>query len=235
MLHVNSFHGFLGKNPPDISKHHGDGVFEHEDGYIHHSGTKSTKFKSLDAAHEFAEARRSKYKKDLINANSEMKKHYNISDSDAKAIGQYANHLGPINHKLIKGEALNDRESGFVNSLDSAIRNHKAHDDLILYSGTNKDHAERLRSQEVVHHPSFISTSISPSAARSFATQKGGDIVKIHVPKGHPGVYIHGVTNYEGEREFVLPKGLNLRIHPDKEETLIHDDKAYRVHHATIE
>jgi hypothetical protein len=243
-VEVKDYYGYMGKESDIPGNHLGSGVFERDDGkFVHHNGNKGVSFKDKDAAYDFAEIRRNKFKKDLESAHNEMKANTkNMSDADLAITKNYTDHLNHfsrnglgLNEHLHNNLPLDDKQKEFVKSFDSVLNNHSAPDDMVVYTGTNSNHANIIRGNGVVNHPGYLSTSLSHNSARSFANQKGGDIVKIHIPKGHPGLYVSHLSNYEGEREFVLPRNTKLKIHKDKEQVLLHDSGKYTVHHATIE
>lgn len=235
------FHGYAKDIP---GEHHGHGVFETPEGkFVFHDGKKSVGFRTKENADEFAEAKRNKFKKTLIAAHNEMVSNApKLSDDEVDTVKNYTNKLNhyynngvSLNEHLHHGIELNEKQSEFVSALDNIMDKTKLHDDLTVYTGTNKRHSDLIRKYDVVNHPGFVSTSLSLNSARSFAQDNGGDIVKIHVPKEHRGLYVSHISDYDGEREFVLPRNTKLKIHRDKEQVLVHDSGNYRVHHATIE
>lgn len=236
-IHVDNYHNFIGSPNSNPGESLGNGLFSHGDTFSFNNGQKKVTFKNLDAATEYSEGKRNQFKKSLIDAHTKIASSQDLSSSDSETIKRYTDHLGSLNHNLIRGKELSQTETKTRDNLDSVLAKHTAPDDLVVYSGTNGIHAKTLRSSEVLNHPSFLSTSLSANAARAFASQNGGDIVKIHIPKGHPMVYPNDPkkTTYEGEREVILPRNTKLRIHKDKEQVLIHDSGTYTVHHATIE
>lgn len=61
-------------------------------------------------------------------------------------------------------------------------------------------------------------------------------VLRIKVPKGHPGAYVERITDHNGEYEHILPRGLNLK-HTGTD--VIHEGSStYRthtlIHHFTI-
>lgn len=238
------YYGFLGKES-DIPGHHiGHGVFETDDGkFVHHNGIKAVSFKDQDSAEDFAAARRNKFKKELTAAHDVMSKNTKpLSSEELSTAKQYTDHLNQykrkgvtLNEHLHHGIELDESQKEFVGKMDGLLGSHRLHDDAVVYTGTSKKHAELLRKHSEVNHPGYLSTSLSQNSARAFAQDKGGDILKIHLPKGHPGLYVSHLSNYEGEREFVLPRNTKIKIHRDKEQVLIHDGGTFRVHHATVE
>lgn len=153
------------------------------------------------------------------------------SSKDTKTINSYVKDSS-INHRILAGDQNVPTEA-----LDRVIGLHHAPDDMVVWSGTSAPHASVLRNSDVVHHPAFTSTSISPRAAESFANKEKhlvhGDIMKIHVPKGHPALYVRG-GEHEGEREIILPRNTTLNIDRSKEQRMVTPRGEYRVHHCTI-
>jgi hypothetical protein len=166
------------------------------------------------------------------NLHDHLIKHY------SKYVGEHEEHLkkytddsSGVNTKLWKTHAkkkLSDDEkytadrhsSPKVEWLDSAMHQHKTPDNLTVYSGTNIDPRKAKNKEGIVHHPAYMSTSIMPHIAREFGDlHKGPDgvhekhMMMIHVPKGSHGAYVgnpkHSYT--PEEREFILPRGTNLR------------------------
>lgn len=140
-----------------------------------------------------------------------------------------------LNHSLLSGE----RPSEQAFKLDHALNHTATPDDMVVYSGISSTHAQKVIANDVVHHPSFLSTSLDLNTAASFSmAQCSNHVLKIHVPAGHRGAYIgelHDRTKHE--REFLLPRGLKLRFHRDKETILKrgHGNPDFHIHHATIE
>lgn len=238
------YFGFMGKESDIPGTHLGHGVFETPEGkYVHHNGNRSVSFRDQDSAEEFAGTKRNRFKRELKDAHDVMAKNTSkLSDEDLSTTKQYTDHLNhyrrdgvTLNEHLHHNINLDDKQKEFVGKLDSVLGKQALHDDAVVYTGTSKNHADLLRRHDQVNHPGYLSTSISQNSARAFAQDKGGDIVKIHIPKGHPGLYVSHVSDYEGEREFVLPRNTKLKIHRDKEQVLIHDSGTCKVHHATIE
>jgi hypothetical protein len=68
----------------------------------------------------------------------------------------------------------------------------------------------------IVNHPAYLSTSldknIAKGFARSHAVSSDNHILKIDVPKGHEGAYVAHIGGMSKEKEFILPRGLNMRI-----------------------
>ncbi len=106
-----------------------------------------------------------------------------------------------------------------TSSMDKVLSRHKTPHDLTLWSSTVHDPRVKKNSEGVMHHPAYISTSIYKPVAinRDINSKEDAEgnfhhhILKIHVPEGHKGVYVDHASNYRGEFEFILPRGLNLK------------------------
>lgn len=231
----------IGKDPLQVQpwSYIGDGVHEHkasmydDDGIYQH--VDGTKFKNMESALMYGRAKKQRYLKNLNNLHNELSGKFDYSERQGDALGNYVASSKSLNLNLLHGKELNMSHHATMKHLEDVFSENKAHKDLIVYSGTNNDHANKLRIHDIVEHPSYLSTSIDPSKAAAFARDKGGDMIKIHVPAGHPAAYVGHISEHPGERELILPKGLKLKIHEDKR--LYHNGSngSILVHHATLE
>jgi hypothetical protein len=111
-----------------------------------------------------------------------------------------------------------------IKDLDNTMNLHKTPHDLTLFSGTRHDPRELKNEHDIVHHPAYLSTSLSDHIAKDFSNKNGphdfeknirhNHMLKIHVPKGHPSIYagsLPGSRLAEKEREVILPRGTNLK------------------------
>ncbi len=207
------------------------------DGFLHYKNDGSTvRLKSLESAELFVDSLRRSHDKQVHKVNKDLENHYHEASTHpvySKHVDRYTSE-GDINSKLLNDEELDESDKHHVKTLDEALTHTKTPDDIVLYSGTNAPHAKELQRKDVVHHPSYISTSLTINKAVDFASSKNGDLVEIHVPKDHDGMYIDHMSDFS-EREFLLPRGMNLRIHKDKQKVLVTPSKTFTVHYATIE
>jgi hypothetical protein len=127
-----------------------------------------------------------------------------------------------------------------LSHLDSAMEAHKTPHDMTVYSGTAQDPRNPMDPNKTVHHPAYLSTSTSKDVAHSFAhsnAEKGEGyssmhLLHIHVPKETKGAYVDHVSNSPGEKEFILPRGTNLKWHETETEPYTDDDgEDYEIHH----
>jgi hypothetical protein len=94
-----------------------------------------------------------------------------------------------------------------------------------------------------------MSTSLSRSVAHRFI--KSNEIenddslefhhhmLHIHVPKGHPGAFVDGISENQKEKEFILPRGTNLKhkfthTYLKKAKSLGDREAYYHIHHMDI-
>jgi hypothetical protein len=175
-----------------------------------------------------------------------LKKHYYYTEKNHKeAIRDYQRSFisKNINHALWekhKNPNLKYTYNETTKKLDSAIHEFKTPHKLAVYSGTVHDPRELKNSEGIVHHPAYLSTSIKKDVAEGFSDdhkneEKGeAHILKIHVPKGHPGVYVPATEsglNYE--REFILPRGTNLKHIKTTKEDIGNNSKRF-THHMKV-
>jgi len=105
----------------------------------------------------------------------------------------------------------------FSKHMDSALTRYSTPHKITVYSGTRFDPRENMNKKGIVHHPAYLSTSLSKNKATefgSFGYQNGYNkyhVMRISVPKGHAGAYVDHYSNSPNEREFILPRGLNLK------------------------
>jgi hypothetical protein len=191
-------------------------------------------------------------KKEKLHKN--LTNHYkteNFNRNETEAIENYTDNSQPINryhwnkHKGIERHKDSENKNKEITEhLDSALDKHKTPEDMTVYSGTIHDPRKLKNSKGIVHHPAFISSTIKKHVADKFATgnqQLDDDgytnhrhILSINVPKGHSGVYVDHMSSNKDEKEFILPRGTNLKhLHTDSEEKN-EFDVVRHIHHMEI-
>ena len=182
-----------------------------------------------------------------------LKEHYNKPSIDIPHINTMYDYMGTesryINshlwdeHRIKNGQYPekryispygNNRINENISSLDHTLSSYKTPHALTVYSGTPHDPRELKDKNDIVHHPAYLSTSLSKYNAENFAnyrysnyTYKGlskpsdkgiiksihhHHVLKIHVPEGHAGYYASTLSNsFRPEKEFILPRGTNLK------------------------
>jgi len=210
----------------------------HPGKFFHFSGTSTPKqFDTLnDAAnHDFELGNRQR--DGVIALNDELVGHYRqhtaLNMPEAKAIAKYTFTSG-INQHLL-ANTVDSEHAETVSHLDTAISRGKTPADLVVYSGTSSRHSNLLRHNDKVYHPAFLSSSLSLRLATGFAQSRGGDVVALHIPKNHAGLYVPEYSSIPAEREFILPRKLTLNIDHSKRQVIARgqSDRVY-LHHATI-
>ncbi len=108
-----------------------------------------------------------------------------------------------------------------VPTLDKLIHSHKLPDNMTVYSGLHFHPNEHRGKIAVV--PSFMSTSVSPHVAKDFGKDWRmyanydnehlvKNILRLHLPKGHPGLYTDNGSLFPGQGEIILPRGMRYQI-----------------------
>lgn len=134
-----------------------------------------------------------------------------------------------------KEYGVKPEDVGYVDhkALDSIVRQTKSPHDLTLYTGIRRHPQKRANGDGLLHLPAYTSTSLNAAPAISFATKsprhisedpqdrRNKHVLKISYPKGSHGVYIGKQTDIPGEREFLMPRGVTLRISDNPR--IIHD------------
>jgi len=125
--------------------------------------------------------------------------------------------------------------------LDNAIKRQTIPENMTLWSSTIHDPRVLKNSENIVHHPAYLSTSIHKYVAvnRDINSQEDAKgnvhhhILRIHVPKGTHGAYLANVSEYGKEHEVLLPRGQNLRYL--KTSTILnHGKKQTHIHHMEL-
>jgi len=167
-------------------------------------------------------------KKDVKHTNDQLSNHYkdfneyqlhnviNYTGGFSKAIN---NHLWEKHQGYDPGEGANESYGEMSKQIDSALKNYGAPKKLTVYAGIKYDPRTKMDSNRIVHHPAYLSTSLTKNIAKGFGWNKSESdnkqetyhVLKIKVPKGHPGAYVEHFTKNPGEHEFILPRGMKLR------------------------
>ncbi len=172
-------------------------------------------------------------------------------EDDARIL-HYTDESQDLNHYLHKKEQLKQKGEeyhsqhyeDYSKGLQKALMKHKTPHELTVYSGLRYSpedlfdkYGKRKGSHVVVNHPAFLSTSISKHIANKFSKHdpysdyisrktagqdRSHHMLKIHIPKGHPGAYIAHRSFVPNEKEFLLPHHTKLSI----ERTPEHDSEA---------
>jgi hypothetical protein len=165
-----------------------------------------------------------------VSLHDSLKSHYsNFDNTDKEHIKTYTNSSWRINGTLLRGKTGVEHpdHDDKVKGIDHLLSKHAAPHDMHVYTGVDDNHPlhdiESKHKEHNLIHPGYTSTSISKSRAEGFAKSTNTDkhVLKIHVPAGHPGAYIDHLSANKGEKEFLLPRGTKLKVHPNPE---VHHD-----------
>ena len=170
----------------------------------------------------------------------ELEKHYRFSHKkDLDAIRDYTYTSYPVNSHLHRKTTWKlrplEKDHELVKPMDEALNRHKTPKELTVYSGVRRspEHAIKHAGDEkhgvLTKTSNYTSASLDPNTAAQFTdhdtkskyNEKFGNFVghmlKIHVPKGHPGAYVDHHSSHKGEKEFILPHNTRMHIHPNPE------------------
>lgn len=128
-----------------------------------------------------------------------------------------------------------------LKKLDEEIAEHKLPHKLHVYSGVGFD-PQKLSSAHPeghIHLPAYTSSSINKDIAREFASgaafgkNEGRHILHMELPKGHTGKYLGENSENYHESEFMLPRGMTIKVHPNPKK-IKRLGREYHVHKATV-
>jgi len=151
----------------------------------------------------------------------------------ADPVRDYTDQSSDINdalHKHYRGKKEINRNKGWIGGhiekLDTILAKFKLSKPATVYSGIpesieqayEKYQADRSKPIRL-HLPAYTSTSTSLSVAKGYAkvsgsTYSGEHILMIELPIGTPAVSVKSVSNYKEENEVLLPRGMNIEVHP---------------------
>lgn len=176
-----------------------------------------------------------------------LEKHYSkFTSDDIKHIKKYTSNSRSLNTALLKSGSKKLGNSNLENhkkGMDAVVKRHAAPKKLTVYTGVGKNHPleKHLNSDKHFHvrHNAFTSASTSKNVAEDFVGYKAAKknlyhthMLKINVPKGHPGAYVDHHSLHDGEREFILPRGTKLKVHPHPKVTVDnYDHSGFPTHH----
>lgn len=228
---------YMDKDSPEMH-HMGSGIFDAGDDkhfFVYHSNQRF-KFSNIEAANIFTNLKQKQFQKGVVEAHEALSKEYEYSDKDKETLGQYTSNLNGLNHVMTDKKPLTKDESTMVDKLSKILNKHKTKNPMVVYSGISKNHHKVLMDSDgsPIHHHAFISTSINPNIARGFAEKSGGHIVELHIPEGIPSAYVSHISEHDGERELILPRGTNIKIDHSQRKVMVHDSGNFIVHHGTV-
>ena len=152
----------------------------------------------------------------------ELSKHYDLDKyfHEKHHLKEYSDDSSGVNNylwKKHKKEKMDDEEKSFkedVPHLDKALSTFRTHKDFTVHSGVIYNPIDKKNKEGVVHHPAYLSTSLERGRASAFSDLKKGNVrhvISIKIPKGSKGAYIGDHSYNQDEREFLIPRGANLK------------------------
>ncbi len=160
----------------------------------------------------------------LDGLHNNLMKHYNDYDEyhegaikdytkDSESLNSY--HWERRNDNVPKDTYMQNKTL----DMDNAVDQHRTPHKLSVYSGVKTNIKDKMDSNLTLNHPAYISTSLNKHSANFFAhpiyNENNGKsenhILKINVPKDHPGAYVDHKSDNEGEKEFILPRNTQLK------------------------
>ena len=111
-----------------------------------------------------------------------------------------------------------------THAMDELINSHRLPHDMTVYFGLHF-HPNEHRGK-IAHLPAYLSTSISPHVAKDFGntwdmsghdgnnykTIKTKNILRLHLPKGHPHLFNDNASLFPGQGELILPRGMRYQL-----------------------
>jgi hypothetical protein len=158
--------------------------------------------------------------------------HSALKDYHKRAIAAYTDASYHLNTKLLKahreGDAAPEEVDNInVNHMDEALSKHRLPHPLTTYSGVKFEPHKTANEDGLLHLPAYTSSSHAISVARGFGQTFDGEngervrhIIRFKLPEGHHGFYVGDHSEVPDEREFIMPRGMTVKISKNPE---IHD------------
>lgn len=145
-------------------------------------------------------------------------------------ISDYTRNSSPLNGQIYQSYLKGEPPKRFINitdepdidlpfdvrDFDKLIASHRLPHDINVYSGIHWD--PRKHAGKIITLPAYTSTSLSPHVAKDFGKvfMENGtpmvNIVKLHLPKGHPFVFADKGSFFPGQSEIILPRNLRIQM-----------------------
>jgi hypothetical protein len=200
---------------------------------------KALRSKEYDAAHEIHT--------NLVKHYSHFTPEHKTSIKDytynSKALnGFHWNNHNKTSDAYSKEPLYIERMKRETKDMDSVINAHETPHELNVYSNSRHDPRELKNSKAIVHHPAYLSATLSRHVAKGIVWNAKKDketgelhhhIMKIHVSEGHAGAYVDHHSQLSSQKEFILPRGLNMKYHKTESQKFGNDN--YHYHHMSIE
>jgi len=147
-----------------------------------------------------------------------------------KSISNYTStslDIAKILHKMYRNNNFKapQYQQKEIQMLDDIMYNHPLKTNLRLYHGLKENpfrvwikYKMPFHKSVIVHMPAFTSTSTDIKKAIGFSNYDYNDmrsVLKMNVPAGTPGLSVRKYSQYPGENEILLGRGINLQISPN--------------------
>ncbi len=153
------------------------------------------------------------YTSNSYNLNNELIRHYNHKTTPPDYIKSHLDVEDEENFSDIH-----------LPSFDKLIADHKLPTDVTVYSGLHF-HPNEHRGK-IAYNPAYMSTSLSPHVAKDFGKtwmmnyHDGKDykemrvknILRLHIPRGHLGLFTDNGSLFPGQGEIILPRGMRYQF-----------------------
>ena len=197
---------------------------------------------------------------DILDKHYDLSKNPHSEHFDNYSDSSYAINASLFHHHNEGGapnelpdEDINDISHDDITGLDKALNHKKTPKPMTVFSGVgfNPGMMAAQHPKKQLYMPSYTSTSIDPNVAADFARplpkgnsgedmkkydpsdKNGADhhVLRINLPKGHPGSYIAGSSYHPDEKEFLLPRQQTMKINPKPEvQEFEHNGITHRMH-----
>jgi hypothetical protein len=166
--------------------------------------------------------------------------HSALGEEHKRAIANYTDSSYHLNTKLLKAHRENDEPPSVVDNInvghmDEALSKHSLPHPLTTFSGVKFEPHKTVGENGLLHLPAYTSSSPAVSVARGFGQTFSDDdgkkvrhILRFKLPAGHHGFYVGDHSEVPDEREFIMPRGMTVKL-SDKPE--VHKASSQDVNH----
>lgn len=153
------------------------------------------------------------YTSNSYNLNNELIRHHRANTEPPESIKSHLDIEDEDNYSDIH-----------LRTFDKLIADHKLPTDVTVYSGLHF-HPNEHRGK-IAYNPAYMSSSLSPQVAKDFGKSwemgyhdgkdykniKVKNILRLHLPKGHSGLFTDNGSLFPGQGEIILPRGMRYQF-----------------------
>ena len=162
--------------------------------------------------------------------------HAGLGDEHKAALASYTDSSYHLNTKLLKAhregdEAPREVDNINVGHMDEALSRHTLPHPLTTFSGVKFEPHKTVGENRLLHLPAYTSSSPAVSVARGFGgtyeDERGTrvrHVLRFKLPEGHHGFYMGDHSEVPGEKEFIMPRGMTVKL---SEKPEIHEGGAH--------